>query len=122
MGQRVTGLFGRPARLGYLVQVPSTRRSEMPVLAAFRAGGWLMGNDEWVDRDSEMGVWEHFGRPLTVGELRQSLHNLAADLVVTVDLFDTSGALHALVPMHIDLRGADGRATSLSVTVVAAEP
>ena len=73
-------------------------------------------DDEWLEPDDQMGLWEYQLRPLTVEWLRESLNNLPDGLPVQVDFYDGS-EVRALRPMHIDLKGENGRPSAIVITV-----
>lgn len=73
-------------------------------------------NDEWLEPEDCMGVWEYQLYPLTVAELRRALDGLAEEVPVEVDFYDGSDA-RALRPMHIDLRGNAGVVSAVVITV-----
>lgn len=73
-------------------------------------------DDEWLEPDDQMGLWEYQLHPLTVQGMRHSLRNLPDDLAVQVDFYDGS-EVRALRPMHIDLKGKDGRPRAIVITV-----
>lgn len=92
-----------------------------------------MPGDEWLDRDDEMGLWEHQGHPLTARWLAVALQQLipsampdamtllrstdeGAELPVEVVWYDGTTA-QSLEVMHLDVRGAGGKPAALVVTV-----
>ena len=73
-------------------------------------------DDEWLEPDDQMGLWEYQLHPLTVQDLRQSLSDLPHGLPVQVEFYDGS-EVRALRPMHIDLKGKDDRPSAIVITV-----
>ena len=73
-------------------------------------------DDEWLEPDDQMGLWEYQLHPLTVEWLRESLNNLPDGLPVQVEFYDGSD-VRSLRPMHIDLKGKDGRPSAIVITV-----
>lgn len=91
-------------------------------------------DEEWLEPDEQMGLWEHQGSSLTVrwlavalaeaaeGVAREALNSLlahldvAGDLPVEVEYFDgtTAKRLH---PMHIDVRATEGKPSAIVITV-----
>ncbi|MGI8982999.1 MAG: hypothetical protein ACR2HM_00440 [Acidimicrobiales bacterium] len=78
-------------------------------------------DDEWLDPDDQMGLWEYQLQPLTVESLRSALVSLAVHLPVEVEFYDGSDA-RRLRPMHIDLKGRAGEASGFVITVVSVVP
>ncbi len=72
--------------------------------------------DDWLEPDDQMGLWEYQLEPLTVGWLRQTLTSLADDVPIQVEFYDGTEA-RTLRPMHIDLKGKDDRPTAVVITV-----
>jgi hypothetical protein len=91
--------------------------------------------NEWLEPDDQMGLWEHQGQPLTVRwlmvalaqvgaeqsveQLRQVLvlESAAAELPVEVEFYDGT-ASRRLQPMHIDVRAAGRQPSAVVITVV----
>ena len=73
-------------------------------------------DDDWLEPDDEMGLWEYQLHPLTVRWLRQSLSDLPEGLPVQVEFYDGS-EVRSLRPMHIDLKGKDDRPSAIVITV-----
>ena len=73
-------------------------------------------DENWFDEGDDMGVWEHQGRPLAVAALASALSDLESELPIEIEYFDGS-ATRALQAVHIDLRGSNGRVTSVVITV-----
>jgi hypothetical protein len=74
-------------------------------------------DDEWLEPDDCMGVWEYQLYPLTVADLRRALDGLPDDAPVEVDFYDGTDASRSLRPMHIDLKGNAGVPTAVVITV-----
>ena len=74
-------------------------------------------DDDWLDPDDQMGVWEYQLRPLTVGQLRRAFDRVPDDVPVEVDFYDGTDASRTLRPMHIDLKGGAGTVTAVVITV-----
>ena len=74
-------------------------------------------DDGYLDPNESGGLWEYQLHPLNVAWLCQALAGLEDDLAVEVELYDGSGALRELRPMHIDLRGFDRRAEAVVIVV-----
>ncbi len=72
--------------------------------------------DDWLEPDDQMGLWEYQLHPLTVGWLREALTSLADDVRVHVEFYNGTEA-RTLRPMHIDLKGKGGRPTAVVITV-----
>lgn len=60
--------------------------------------------DDWLEPDDQMGIWEYQLHPLTVRWLREALTSLVDDVPVQVELYDGTEA-RTLRPMDIDLKG-----------------
>ncbi len=75
-----------------------------------------MVDDEWLEPDGQMGLWEYQVHPLTVGSLRETLASLADEVPVQVELCEGSEA-RTLTPMHIDVKGKGGRPSAIVTTV-----
>ena len=93
----------------------------------------MADDDEWLEPDDQMGLWEHQGQALTVGWLMIALSQAGADLPwepvgqllaaqattadipVEIEFYDgtTSRTLH---PMHIDVRADAGRPSAVVIT------
>jgi hypothetical protein len=73
-------------------------------------------DDDWLDHNDTMGLWEYQLQGLTVEALRVALDSLPGDLPVEVAFYD-GVASRSLRVMHIDLKGTDRRPSSLVVTV-----
>jgi hypothetical protein len=73
-------------------------------------------DDDWLEPDDQMGLWEYQLHPLTVRWLRQSLNDLPDGLQVQVEFYD-GAEVRPLRPMHIDLRGKDGVPNAIVITV-----
>ena len=79
--------------------------------------GMAPDDDEWLEPDDDMGIWEYQLHPLTVAELRRALDGLPGDALVEVDFYDGTDASRTLRPMHIDLKGNAGVTTAMVITV-----
>jgi hypothetical protein len=71
---------------------------------------------EWADPDDRMGVWEHQGHPLTIRDLLTQMSERELDLPVEVSVYGGIRASRALVPMHVDVRVAQGAPAALVIT------
>lgn len=118
-GRDVPVLTGRlPRRPGqYRLRGFDTGNAGDAIAAVSDAGA--MGDEtdeEWLEPDDQMGLWEYQLHPLTVEWLRESLDNLPDGLPVQVEFYDGSD-VRALRPMHIDLKGKDDRPSAIVITV-----
>jgi len=75
----------------------------------------LADDEEWLDPEDQMGLWEYQLYPLTVADLRRALDSLSDDLPVEVEFYDGS-APRKLRPMHIDLKGDARQASAFVIT------
>ncbi len=73
-------------------------------------------DDEWLEPDDQMGLWEYQVHPLTVGGLKLALMSLDDDLPVQIEFYDGS-EVRSLRPMHIDLKGTAGTPSAIVITV-----
>jgi hypothetical protein len=71
---------------------------------------------EWLHPWDDNGLWEHQGRPLTVGSLIEALRQVPPDRPVEVAWYD-GRATRQLHPMHIDVRASGGRPVAVVLTV-----
>jgi hypothetical protein len=90
--------------------------------------------DEWLEPDDQMGLWENQGGSLTVRELMAALGQVGtdlpsepvwqllattaatADIPVEIEFYDGTGT-RTLRPMHIDVRAKGGHASAVVITV-----
>ena len=91
----------------------------MPFAVRQDASSWDMprdADDEWLDPDDQMGVWEYQLQPLTVEALRRALASLEGDLPGEIEFYDGSD-VRRLRAMHIDLKGTAGEPSGFVITV-----
>lgn len=75
--------------------------------------------DDWLEPEDDMGLWEYQLHPLTIEWLRTALAGQSGDLPVEVAFYDGTD-IRPLVPVHIDVKGTDSRATAVVITVAEA--
>ena len=91
----------------------------MPVIRRLVDHAGPMGDetdDEWLEPDDQMGLWEYQLHPLTVEWLRESLNNLPDGLPVQVEFYDGS-EVRPMRRMHIDLKGTKGSPSAIVIPV-----
>jgi hypothetical protein len=72
---------------------------------------------EWAEPFDVMGLWERQTGPLTIGWLIEVLSTLDdRELPLEVARYDGS-AVVKLMPMHLDVRANEGRASAVVLTV-----
>jgi hypothetical protein len=73
-------------------------------------------DDQWLDQGDEGGLWEYQLRPLSVRSLAAALVSLDGELPIEIESYDGE-RIRLLRVMHIDLRGEDGHAVAVVMTV-----
>jgi hypothetical protein len=73
-------------------------------------------DDQGLDQGDEGGLWEYQLRPLSVHSLAAALVSLDGELPIEIEFYDGE-RIRLLHVMHIDLRGEDGRAVTVVMTV-----
>ena len=74
-------------------------------------------DDEWLEPEDDVELWEYQVHPLTVAELVRALDGLPSDALVEVNFYDGTGACRKLRPMTIDLKANLGVTDAVVITV-----